>query len=42
MILDLTQGFGDFPEYKLFKFPDGSIKFEVSGSGEIISVDPCV
>ena len=27
MILDLTQGFGDFPEYKLFKFPDGSIKF---------------
>lgn len=29
MILDLTQGFGDFPEYKLFKFPDGSIKFEL-------------
>lgn len=29
MVIDLRQGFGDFPEYKLFKFPDGSIKFEL-------------
>ena len=29
MIIDLRQGFGDFKDYKLFKFPDGSIKFEL-------------
>jgi len=28
MILDLRKGFGDFDDYKLFKFPDGSVKFE--------------
>lgn len=28
MILDLTKGFGDFPEYKLFKFPGGEIHFK--------------
>jgi len=28
MILDLTRGFGDFPEYKLFKFPGGEIHFK--------------
>ncbi|HNV97502.1 MAG TPA: hypothetical protein PKL13_04355 [bacterium] len=27
MILDLTKGFGDYENYKLFKFPDESIKF---------------
>lgn len=26
-ILDLRQGFGEFEQYKLFKFPDNSIKF---------------
>jgi len=26
-ILDLRQGFGEFKQYKLFKFPDNSIKF---------------
>ena len=29
MILDLRQGFGDFNDYKLIKFPDNSIKFEL-------------
>lgn len=28
MIIDLRQGFGDFPDYKIFKFPDDSIKFK--------------
>lgn len=27
--IDLNQGFGDFDNYKLFKFPDNSIKFEL-------------
>lgn len=27
--VDLRQGFGDFKDYKLFKFPDGSIKFQL-------------
>lgn len=26
-VLDLRQGFGEFEQYKLFKFPDNSIKF---------------
>ena len=29
MIIDLRKGFGDFEDYKLFKFPDNSIKFEL-------------
>jgi len=29
MVLDLRQGFGDFSNYKLTKFPDNSIKFEL-------------
>jgi len=29
MIIDLKRGFGDFEEYKLSKFPDNSIKFEL-------------
>lgn len=29
MVINLKQGFGDFEEYKLFKFPDNSIKFEL-------------
>jgi ribose-phosphate pyrophosphokinase len=38
MILDLRQGFGDFPEYKLFKFPDNSIKFELKSSDPVTRV----
>jgi ribose-phosphate pyrophosphokinase len=38
MILDLTQGFGDYEKYKLFKFPDESIKFVLKTDEEIEQV----
>lgn len=38
MILDLTQGFGDYEKYKLFKFPDESIKFVLKTNEEIEQV----
>lgn len=38
MKLDLRQGFGDFHNYKLTKFPDNSIKFELKTSATITQV----
>lgn len=38
MILDIRAGFGDFYNYKLFKFPDNSIKFELKTSATITKV----
>jgi ribose-phosphate pyrophosphokinase len=35
MLIDLTQGYGEFSTHKLFQFPDGSIKFELS-----VYIDP--
>lgn len=29
MLIDLTMGYGDYSSHKIFKFPDGSIKFEL-------------
>lgn len=38
MVLDLRQGFGDFHNYKLTKFPDNSIKFELKTNAVITKV----
>jgi ribose-phosphate pyrophosphokinase len=38
MVLDIRQGFGEFHEYKLFKFPDNSIKFELKTNAKITKV----
>lgn len=38
MVLDIRQGFGDFHNYKLFKFPDNSIKFELKTDANITKV----
>lgn len=44
MVIDLRKGFGDFEDYKLFKFPDNSIKFElkdeISGLRVILEEGP--
>ena len=38
MVLDLRRGFGDFYDYKLFKFPDNSTKFELKTGGTVTKV----
>lgn len=38
MRLDLRAGFGDFPQYKLSKFPDNSIKFELKTAATITKI----